>query len=110
MKEQARVRTPTIPQRDHLGAVHRLAARKRSRASFRLPHRSRVPDRVVFEKLVQVWCLVLGCASDRIADESCSATTLRRRRDEWIDFGVMESLQELALEAYDRVISLQLAA
>jgi transposase len=46
-------------------------------------HRHRVPDRVIFEKLVQV--LVFGCAYERIADESCSATTLRRRRDEWID-------------------------
>ena len=45
-------------------------------------HRHRVPDRVVFEKLVQV--LVFGCAYRRIADDSCSATTLRRRRDEWI--------------------------
>jgi transposase len=43
-------------------------------------HRPRIPDRVVFEKLVQV--LVFGCAYERIADESCSATTLRRRRDE----------------------------
>src|SRR3712207_4420454 len=35
-------------------------------------HRSRIPDRVVFEKLVQV--LVFGCAYERIADRSCSAT------------------------------------
>ena len=39
-------------------------------------HRPRVPDRVVFEKLVQV--LVLGCAYWRIANDSCSATTLHR--------------------------------
>ncbi len=43
-------------------------------------HRPRIPDRVVFDKLVQV--LVFGCASWRIADAACSATTLRRRRDE----------------------------
>src|SRR5918994_1550371 len=48
-------------------------------------HRPRIPDHVVFEKLVQV--LVFGCAYERIADESCSATTLRRRREEWIDSG-----------------------
>ena len=43
-------------------------------------HRPRVPDRTLFEKLVQV--LVFGCAYRRIADEGCSATTLRRdRRD-----------------------------
>ncbi len=70
-------------------------------------HRSRVPDRVVFEKLVQV--LVFGCAYWRIADDSCSATTLRRRRDEWIDSGVMDTLREIVLCAYDRLIGLQLS-
>jgi len=40
-------------------------------------HRSRIPERVVFEKLVQV--LVFGCAYERIADGTCSATTLRDR-------------------------------
>src|ERR671921_15751 len=33
-------------------------------------HRPRIPDRVVFEKLVQV--LVFGCAYHRIAEETCS--------------------------------------
>jgi len=62
---------------------------------------------VVFEKLVQV--LVFGCAYERIADRSCSATTLRRRRDEWIEAGVMATLRELALESYDKLIGLQLS-
>ena len=53
-------------------------------------HRRRIPDRVVFEKLVQI--LVFGCAYERIADGSCSESTLRRRRDEWIELGVMERL------------------
>ena len=70
-------------------------------------HKPRVPDRTIFEKLVQV--LVFGCAYQRIADESCSATTLRRRRDEWIDLGVMEKLRGMALAAYDRTIGLELA-
>jgi transposase len=70
-------------------------------------HRSRIPDRIVFEKLVQV--LVFGCAYWRIADESCSDTTLRRRRDEWIALGVMDTLHELVLEVYDRIIGLELA-
>jgi transposase len=69
-------------------------------------HRPRIPDQVVFEKLVQV--LIFGCAYWRIADESCSATTLRRRRDEWIEIGVMEALEKLAREAYDRAIGLDL--
>lgn len=70
-------------------------------------YRSRVPDRVVFDKLVQV--LVFGCAYRRIADDFCSATTLRRRRDEWISVGVIEQLQQLVLEAYDRLIGLELS-
>lgn len=70
-------------------------------------HRRRIPDRVVFEKLVQV--LVFGCAYERIADEQCSATTLRRRRDEWIEAGSMEALEEMALESYDRIIGLELS-
>jgi transposase len=70
-------------------------------------HRPRIPDRVVFEKLVQV--MVFGCAYERIADESCSATTLRRRRDEWIEAGSMEVLEEMALESYDRIIGLELS-
>jgi transposase len=70
-------------------------------------HRSRIPDRVVFEKLVQV--LVFGCAYWRIADEECSATTLRRRRDEWIEAGAMDALEELVRETYDRTIGLELS-
>jgi transposase len=70
-------------------------------------HRPRIRDRVIFEKLVQI--LVFGCAYWRIADQSCSATTLRRRRDEWIDLGVMDALRETVLAAYDRAIGLELA-
>ena len=70
-------------------------------------HRPRIPDRVVFDKLVQV--LVFGGAYWRIADATCSATTLRRRRDEWIAAGVMERLQTIVLDAYDRMIGLELA-
>jgi hypothetical protein len=55
---------------------------------------------VVFEKLVEV--LVFGCTYERIADESCSESTLRRRRDEWIEAGVMTALRQLTLEAYDK--------
>ena len=70
-------------------------------------HRSRVPERIVFEKLVQV--LVFGCAYHRIADDTCSESTLRRRRDEWIELGLMERLRRICLEAYDRLIGLQLS-
>lgn len=70
-------------------------------------HNPRIPDKVVFEKLLQV--LVFGCAYERIADQRCSATTLSRRRDEWIASGVMEKLQQIVLDAYDRMIGLDLS-
>jgi transposase len=69
-------------------------------------HRLRIPDRLVFDKLVQV--LVFGCPYHRIADASCSATTLRLRRDAWIAAGVMDQLLDLALAADDRMIGLAL--
>jgi transposase len=70
-------------------------------------HRLRISDRRVFEKLVQV--LVFGCAYWRIADDGCSATTLRRRRDEWVSSGVMNELEEIARDSYDRTIGLELS-
>jgi transposase len=69
-------------------------------------HRPRVPDRVVFDKLMQV--LVFGCGYERVADHTCSARTLRRRRDEWIAAGVADQLHQLAVAAYDRMIGLEL--
>jgi transposase len=62
---------------------------------------------VVFYKLIEV--LVFGCAYWRIADGTCSATTIRRRREEWMEAGLMDALEEIALEAYDRMIGLELA-
>jgi transposase len=70
-------------------------------------HRPRIPDRIVFDKLIQA--LVFGCGYRRIADATCSATTLRRRRDEWITAGVAEQLRLLVLAAYDRLFGLELA-
>jgi transposase len=67
-------------------------------------HRPRIPDRIVFDKLIQV--LVFGCGYRRIADSTCSATTLRRRRDEWITTGVAEQLRLAVLAAYDRLFGL----
>jgi len=69
-------------------------------------HRPRIADRVVFDKLVQV--LVLGASYEKIADSTCSATTVRVRRDGWIAAGVFEQLEQLCLEAYDRMVGLQL--
>jgi Transposase DDE domain len=69
-------------------------------------HRPRIPDRVVFDKLIQ--SLVFGCGYRRIADHSCSASTLRRRRDAWITAGVAEQLRLAVLAAYDRLFGLRL--
>jgi transposase len=68
-------------------------------------HRPRIPDRVDSDKLIQV--LVFGCGYRRIADQTCSATTLRRR-DEWIALGVAERLRCAVLGAYDRLFGLEL--
>jgi hypothetical protein len=64
-----------------------------------------IPDRVIFDKLIQV--LGFGCGYRRIADASCSATTLGRRRNEWIALGLAEQLHQLALAAYDRLHGLE---
>lgn len=70
-------------------------------------HNPRIPDRVVFDKLVHV--LVLGASYAKIADSTCSATTIRTRRDEWITAGVFEELEDLCLTAYDQIVGLDLA-
>ena len=67
-------------------------------------HRPRVSDRLVFEKLLQV--LRFGCAYESIADSSCSATTIRNRRNDWIALGVFERLTMIVLESYDRIVGL----
>jgi transposase len=68
-------------------------------------HHPRIPDQIVFDKLIQV--LVFGCGYRRIADHTCSATTLRRRRDEWISAGVAEQLRLAVLAAYERLFGLE---
>jgi hypothetical protein len=60
----------------------------------------------VFDKLIQI--LVFGCGYRRIADRSCSATTLRRR-DDWIALGLVDQLHRLALAAYHRMHGLDLS-
>jgi transposase len=67
-------------------------------------HRRRVDDRIVFDKLIQV--LRFGCSYQAIADTTCSATTIRARRDEWISLGVFDQLAWIARDAYDRVVGL----
>lgn len=69
-------------------------------------HRRRIGDRIVFVKLVQV--LRFGCSYEAIADPSCSASTIRARRDEWIKQGIFAQLKQIALNAYDRIVGLEL--
>ena len=69
-------------------------------------HRPRISDRIIFDKLVQV--LVLGASYEKIADTTCSATTIRNRRDEWITAEIMETLEQLCLDYYDRMVGLEL--
>jgi transposase len=69
-------------------------------------HRPRIPDRVIFDKLVQV--LVFGCGYRKIADATCSSTTIRDCRDEWIQLGLFARLELLILAAYDRMVGLDL--
>jgi hypothetical protein len=60
----------------------------------------------VFDKLIQV--LVFGCGDRRIADATCSAATLRRRRDEWIALGLADRPWCTVLGAYDQLFGLEL--
>src|SRR3954451_4407222 len=75
-----------------------------SRLRCHLLSSPRIPDRVALDKLVQV--LVYGAGHARIADRTCSATTIRERRDEWIEAGIFDRLEHIALEAYDRLVGL----
>jgi hypothetical protein len=45
---------------------------------------------------------------EAILDHQVSDTTLRARRDEWIDAGVFEQLKTEALAAFDRIVGLDL--
>jgi transposase len=69
-------------------------------------HRRRISDRIVFDKLIQV--LRFGCGYEAIADTTCSASTIRNRRDEWIKLGIFAQLKQIALQAYDRIVGLLL--
>jgi len=69
-------------------------------------HKPRIADRIIFGKLVQV--LRFGCSYESIADCTCSATTIRERRNEWIRAGIFARLKEIARDCYDRIVGLVL--
>lgn len=84
-----------LPQRPEFAPTHPLGC-----------HRRRISDRIVFDKLLQV--LRFGCSYEAIADTTCSAGTIRGRRDEWIHLGLFARLKQIALDAYDRIVGLVL--
>ncbi|MEU7638796.1 IS5 family transposase [Streptomyces sp. NPDC039016] len=85
-----------LPTRPEFAAGHPLGC-----------HRRRVPDRTVFEHVVLA--LVHGSGYERLAGHGCSDRTIRRRLKEWAEQGISEAVHALALQAYDRVIGLELS-
>ncbi|ACZ87162.1 IS5-like element ISStro1 family transposase [Streptosporangium roseum] len=69
-------------------------------------HNPRIPDRTVFEHVIAA--LVHGSGYERIATPGCSDRTIRRRVNYWAQIGIVEKIHALALQAYDRMIGLQL--
>ena len=72
-------------------------------------HRRRVPNRVIFRALLIR--LVTGASWETIEvllDHAVSDTTLRTRRDEWMNSGLFQKLLVHALASYHRVIGLDL--
>jgi Transposase DDE domain len=70
-------------------------------------HRRRVPDRVVFDHVIAA--LVHGSGYERLASPGCSDRTIRRRLTEWARAGIGPELLRIGLQAYDRMIGLELA-
>lgn len=71
-------------------------------------HRRRVPDRVVFDHVIDA--LVHGSGYERIATPGCSDRTIRRWVRDWAEAGLMPRLHALVLAQYDRMIGLDLDA
>jgi transposase len=72
-------------------------------------HRRRISDRIVFRGLL--YRLITGASWQTIEfmlDRVVSDTTLRARRDEWIDAGIFTSLVAHAMNAYQQVIGYDL--
>jgi hypothetical protein len=71
-------------------------------------HRRRIPDRVVFDHVIAA--LVHGTGYERLASPGCSDRTIRRRLTEWAQAGIGQELLRIGLDAYDRMIGLDLRA
>jgi transposase len=73
-------------------------------------HRPRVSDRLC------LWGLLIRLVTgsswvdiEAILEHQVSDTTLRSRRDEWIDAGIFDELVDYARDAFDRVVGLDLS-
>jgi transposase len=84
-----------LPERPAVSPTHPLGC-----------HRLRISDRVIFEHVIAA--LVHGSGYERIASPGCSDRSIRRRLHEWASAGLAEQVQTLALQAYDRMIGLDL--
>jgi Transposase DDE domain len=84
-----------LPERPRVVPTHPLGC-----------HRERIADRLVFEHVIAA--LVHGSGYERIATPGCSDRTIRRRLQEWAAWGLAEQAHQLALEAYERMIGLDL--
>ncbi len=84
-----------LPERPRVVPTHPLGC-----------HRERVSDRLVFEHVLAA--LVHGSGYERIATPGCSDRTIRRRLQEWAALGLAEQAHLLTLEAYERMIGLEL--
>ena len=72
-------------------------------------HNPRISDRICFWGILVR--LVTGCSwvtVERLLGKAVSDTTLRGRRDEWVDAGVFERLCDEAIAAFDRIVGLDL--
>lgn len=73
-------------------------------------HRHRVSDRDCFDVIVTR--LATGCSwedAERLCGNKVSDTTVRSRRDEWIEAGVFATLGTEALGGYDKIVGLDLS-
>jgi hypothetical protein len=84
-----------LPQRPEVHLDHPLGC-----------HRRRIPDRLVFDRVVEK--LVYGAGYERIAQPGCSDWTIRDRVKEWSTLGLAKTLHRLVLTAYDKIIGLDL--
>lgn len=73
-------------------------------------HRRRVADRLCFDVIVirlasgVAWVDAAFLAGGHVSD-----TTVRARRDEWIEAGIFDAIESEALAAFDRIVGLDLS-